>query len=805
MAKALRVSEVRAEQLIAELLRTQGWDTRRPPAGEFLRQHEYKDYPHLQEILKGISKSGGTGDGRPEGFLTTREADLLGVIEAKPTTAGLLNAITEVTKVYGTACIHAGYKPLAIAVAGTSEDFKVQVFKYVSGNWKPITYDGKPINWIPNRADVERLIAGTSCEIRPSVPPPDVLADRADEINRLLRESGIKDEFRPGVIGAIMLALWLSKGDIRRTPEHILGDINGACQKAFWKARKADLAKSIRVDEANDDLARNARRIATILERLNVTVLTAEHDYLGQLYEAFFRYTGGNTIGQYFTPRHVAEFMADFLEVDSHDITLDEACGTGGFLVAVMNRIFRQEHLTRAQVVPIVQKRLIGFDKEPITAALCVANMILRGDGSTGVHRGDCFTSEEFPVGKATVLLTNVPFPHAKTDTPPERFVERGLEGLQRKGRAGLIVPRSLLNKRDKGPWRSSILEKHTLDAVIVLPDELFEPYASSYSAIVNFTKGVSHQKDHAVFFARIENDGFRIRKGTRLPCEGEQLSKVLAAYRTRKTVPGLCGWATLSDEGWDPGAYIPAREMSEDEIASEAGVLVRSQAAFVVAHSTELAAMLAAVDSGELKPEVYKRKPTVITSKKGTIGDFFEITYGQKALHSKERLSPGKSLVISSSGIDNGCYGFFDFDKLIAPPFVTVPSTGSIGRAHVQKWPCGVTDDCLILTPKKDVPNELMFVAAAVVRHERWRFNYGRKITPARIAGFPMLAGPEFVGVVRNHIESAARIEAMALEDGADANDSAIANARLAEIKKEPHRLITGDKLQASLKKILD
>ena len=250
-----------------------------------------------------------------------------------------------------------------------------------------------------------------------------------------------------------MLALWQSKGNIRKDPSHILEDINAACAKAFWKAKKADLAKSIHVDEANDDLAVNARRIVTILERLNVTVLTAEHDYLGHLYEAFFRYTGGNTIGQYFTPRHIAEFMAALLDVESTDIVLDPACGTGGFLIAVMNRISSHEHLSKAQVVKIIQKRLIGFDKEPVTAALCVANMILRGDGSTSVHRGDCFSSDEYPVGKASVVLTNPPFPHAKTDTPPERFVSRSLDGLQQRGRMGVIVPRSLLSKQT--PWHT--------------------------------------------------------------------------------------------------------------------------------------------------------------------------------------------------------------------------------------------------------------------------------------------------------------------------------------------------------------
>ncbi len=132
MARAQRVAEVRAEDLLIELLRSQGWDARRPPAGELLRQHEYKDYPALAEILRGISKSG-KGDGRPEAFLINRETlQPLAVIEVKPDAESLNKAIREVTQVYGRASVDAGYSPLAIALAGVDEDnFKLRVLNLV--------------------------------------------------------------------------------------------------------------------------------------------------------------------------------------------------------------------------------------------------------------------------------------------------------------------------------------------------------------------------------------------------------------------------------------------------------------------------------------------------------------------------------------------------------------------------------------------------------------------------------------------------------------------------------------------------
>ena len=181
-----------------------------PPNGELLRQQEYKDYPHLLDIFRGKSKKSGGGDGLPEALLVDKSTmQPIAVIEVKATLSDLPKAIREATEEYGKSCIHAGFTPLAIAVAGTSEDdFAVSVSKWTGHKWREATYEGNAIGWIPNRADAAILcIPGGSAELRPTIPPPEVLAARADEINRLLRESHIKDEFRPAVVAAIMLAL----------------------------------------------------------------------------------------------------------------------------------------------------------------------------------------------------------------------------------------------------------------------------------------------------------------------------------------------------------------------------------------------------------------------------------------------------------------------------------------------------------------------------------------------------------------------------------------------------------------------
>ena len=816
-----RVSERRAEHLLNDLLVSQGWDLRRPPHGDLLLQHEYRSYPDLAEALGSASKSG-SGSGVPEAILVDRTSLIpVAVIEAKPSSKDIKRALAEATG-YGDALWGGGARPLAIGLAGVSDDeFQLRVAKRVGREWREITYDGYPISWIPTRADLERTaVPSGPIDIRPTIPPLEVLAARADEINRLLRESRIKDEFRPAVVAAIMLALWYSKGDIRRDPKYILRDINEACRDAFIKAGKADLAKSLRVDEANEKLRDKARRIARILERLNVTVLTAEHDYLGQLYEAFFRYTGGNTIGQYFTPRHIARMMADVCGVTRADVVLDPACGTGGFLVACMDRILREHHLSRSQMVEIVKKHLIGFEDEPVTAALCVANMILRGDGSTGVHRADALTSPAFPIAKATVGLMNPPFPHRNTDTPAEDFIDRALEGLRDRGKLAVIMPTSLLVKEDKGKWRGDVLKHNSLLAVCQLPDELFQPFASATTTFAVIEKGVPHNSKRKTVFVRLHHDGLTLRKGVRVerPTEPNQIPDAIDAILNGTTTPGFSGKASI--EGtveWSPGAYIASAPAEDAEMSAAVDVLIRRLASFYTRYAPEVIAQRQAIAAGEIEQVDYlktlsKQKLKNAQALKGgpdEIGGRFDIVYGLGEIESRDGIPDGRTLIISPTEQYNGCYGWLEFEKVLKPPFITVARTGSIGEAFVHLEPCAPNSDCLVILPKKrdweSVPDLLL--AASAIRLERWRYNYGRKITPTRLANVKLNFSDEVHESTaamwekfRDVIEASLRPYA---EDAEDRIDAAIARTRLAALATAPERLVKGAALRRRLAKI--
>lgn len=759
-----------------------------------MRQNEYKALDHLDKVFKGKSKQEKpegqkVGDAYPDFLLIDESTQVpLLIIETKADNKDVGLALEE-AKGYANACLAEGHNVLAAGVAGQEKTgISISVAKHADGEWKRVIYDSLPIGWIPTPKDVQELIAELPrIDLHPIIPSPDILADKADLINRTLRESSVKDEYRPAYVGAMMLAMWESKGSLRRDPAHVLKDINAACEKAFKTARKPVLAKSLHVDEANRKLANSAWKIISTLEKLNVVGAAFAHDYLGHLYETFFRYTGGNTIGQYFTPRHIARFMADVCEINKKDIVIDPACGTGGFLISAMQRVFdvTKPKLRYEDAVDLVRNSLIGYESEPVTAALCVANMLLRGDGKSGIRRDVCFTAKDYPVGACNVALMNPPFPHKNTDTPPQDFVERALEALEIRGKLAVILPTSLIVKRNIGAWRKKILKDNSLLAAVQLPDELFQPYASATTSVIVLEKGVPHTKNKKTVFGRVHYDGLTLKKGTRVPRPDgrNQIPVITDAVLNKQSIAGVAGVASISgDVEWSPGAYILSAIPSDDELKTNIDELLRRLASFYVRYAEEVSRLRARVAAGELKSSEYREivgaarlaNAKSLPSAKGTIGEHFEILYGQKELHSREGLAPGDSLIVSPTEGYNGCYGWLTFDQLISGPFVTVAQTGTIGEAFVQMEPCGVNDDCLILLPRsKELPITCFFIAAAIIRSERWRFSYGRKLTPSRICTFPMTRMPELETWVQSSLSGWQKIIESAVAAYAPAADA--------------------------------
>src|SRR3989344_3138707 len=119
------------------------------------------------------------------------------------------------------------------------------------------------------------------------------------------------------------------------------------------------------------------------------------------------------------------------------------------------------------------------------------------------------------------------------------------------------------------------------------------------------------------------------------------------------------------------------------------------------------------------------------------TIGKLFDIEYGQKEYENKEPLegNDGNGILISSKGDDNGVFGFFDIEDYYKAPFITVPRVGTIGQAFAQEKDCSVDNNCMVLIPHKKLSKEELFQIAFQIRLNKWKYRYGRQITPERLA----------------------------------------------------------------------
>ncbi|MBD8736868.1 type I restriction-modification system subunit M [Sphingomonas sp. CFBP 13706] len=324
----------------------------------------------------------------------------------------------------------------------------------------------------------------------------------------------------------------------------------------------------------------------TAVELIDALPLTGGDDK-GDIYEYLLgKLATAGINGQFRTPRHIIRFMADVLDIGPDDRVADPACGTGGFLVAALERVLATHSsvgsdyptgdlLSPEQWAHLSGDFATGFDFD--VTMLRIAEMNLRLHGlerpriryqdalSAGFVRGDnaALASDAF-----TAILANPPFKGSldAADVSPDLnrtvktrktellFVALILRMLRAGGRSATIVPDGVLfgSSGAHRALREHLVERHQLDGVISLPAGVFKPYAGVSTAILLFTKG-GETRD--VFFYDVTRDGFSLDdKRTRLADDQNDLPAALAAWCAR-------GSTDLSDRT-APAFTVPAAEL---------------------------------------------------------------------------------------------------------------------------------------------------------------------------------------------------------------------------------------------------
>jgi type I restriction enzyme M protein len=299
----------------------------------------------------------------------------------------------------------------------------------------------------------------------------------------------------------------------------------------------------------------------------------------GAVYEYLIsKITTKNSSGGFPTPRHLIELMVKMLDPKPGDVISDPACGSGGFLVASAN------HLRNAYPDLLIDERrrahfhrelFQGVDNDPAFARMATMNLLLHGVEQPDVQRRDSLSPWPREAGGASLVLTNPPFNGSveksaldgelhrdvRSTTKAPLFFGRALSLLRLGGRAAVIVPEGLLfgSQKAQVALRMALVEEHKLDAVIRVPPASFEPFSSTQTSILFFTKTGAGGTER-VWFYDVRADGRSLDK-KRVPVPANDLPDLLARWTTL----GDSGTPELQRARADHSFFIPREEIAEN------------------------------------------------------------------------------------------------------------------------------------------------------------------------------------------------------------------------------------------------
>lgn len=340
------------------------------------------------------------------------------------------------------------------------------------------------------------------------------------------------------------------------------------------------IQNDLTLNRVREDLGMTPLKYFTIKldEKLKKNIKHSDMDILGNFYGEFVKYGGsdGNSLGIVLTPRHITNLMCDLIDINENDYVLDPCCGSGGFLIAAMNKMLEKTN-DENKKVEIKQEQLHGIELQQKLFTIATTNMILRGDGKSNLKRDDIFHVEkELYKDKITKALINPPYSQAKTKNLSHlseiSFINETLSLMKTGSKLAAIVPQSTMigkTKNDKN-YKREILENHSLDTVITLNKDTFYGVGVN-PCITIFTAGVPQDDKKRVNFINFSDDGYVVRKHVGLVGDGTEKSKkeyllnVLNDYEDADTNFLVKSSITWEDE-WLHSFFYYNEEIPTDE-----------------------------------------------------------------------------------------------------------------------------------------------------------------------------------------------------------------------------------------------
>ncbi len=276
----------------------------------------------------------------------------------------------------------------------------------------------------------------------------------------------------------------------------------------FSEEKGLDFDKQINKMDKNDRLY----NVVKAFSELDLDPKTIDNMKMGYIFEELIRRFSENAeAGDHYTGRDIIKTMVSILLAEGCDdifedhkiITIaDYACGTGGMLSTAYNYIKRYN--------PTADIRLFGQEINPESYAICLAEMLIKGQNAEDIRYQDTMKVDSFENIKMRFVIENPPFgtPWGGKDAANgvENAVKKEhLKGVNGRFPAGLpktsdmqmLFLQDAINKMDEHNGRAAIiengsplfsggtssgesqirrymLENDLIEAIIALPTDLF-------------------------------------------------------------------------------------------------------------------------------------------------------------------------------------------------------------------------------------------------------------------------------------------------------------------------------------------
>lgn len=352
-----------------------------------------------------------------------------------------------------------------------------------------------------------------------------------DNANNMLRGDGLRAGIeRFGEFANILFIKLLSEK----------GNVDYSCS---WDAIK-NIPESTRIDYINSTVCKTLNKIynteiftpltmrdnsilTEIMDNLDPLTLTdIDSDVKGDAFEYFLKAStaSGNDLGEYFTPRHIVKTMVRLVNPQIGEKVYDPFCGTGGFLIEsfryIHNNMPRNEFTEKT-----LRENTIFGNEITNTARITKMNMILAGDGHSGIHKKDSLAN---PVeGLYDIVLANMPYsqktkhgnlydiPTKNGDSVCVQHCMKAINATSENGRMALVVPEGFLFRKDLAKTREYLLERSELQSIISLPQGVFLPYTGVKTDIIFATKVnqkiPKSQKRKNYWYFDVKSDGYSL------------------------------------------------------------------------------------------------------------------------------------------------------------------------------------------------------------------------------------------------------------------------------------------------------